>query len=247
MKKLGIALSVAAVTLFCGGLLAFGQLPQGSLTTGNQYQVEWNGSHTAVWTPTGGGHSHFAGIYGGTVNGMSTGLICDDFAGEIYPGETWTAVATQASALSTNLGNTLFGSTIGITGYAEVATLVNMMFNGTTTYGSISNITQAELTSALWDITTPGGIAGLDSTAQNLVADLGSAYKGNVMGATNYLASLTNLWVLTPTSWPANYPQPQEVWVQVAEGGAAWMYLLMALAACVGFIRFGRREQTASL
>jgi hypothetical protein len=134
---------------------------------------------------------------------------------------------------SSNIGKTLFGNSIGLDGYAEVATLVSMMFSGGTTYGAIKGITQAELASAIWDITTKGGIWGLDATARALVAAVENAFGSNTSKAQSYLATLTNLWILTPSKLGPG--EPQEMWTEnlpVPEGGAALMYLLLAALFC---------------
>ena len=275
MKKIGFALSVVAVTMFGGGLLAFGQqlnpLPQGSLTQGASTTVTLTAPPwpSTRWYPQGSTTGTDAGIYAGIVNGSTTGMICDDYSDSTGFGESWTAAAYQVSTLdSANIGNdTLFGGSpnsthgIGVTGYAEVATLVSAEFAGvgtgtdtSLTIGSHTfSVLQADLSAAIWYIAGQGGTmqptwTQLSMNEQGIVTALGTLYgSSNEAGAQNYLSSLTNLWILTPTTWPSGYSRPQEVWVEVAEGGAAWMYLLMALAVCVGFIRFGRRDQAASL
>lgn len=274
MKKIGFALSVVAVTLFGGGLLAFGQLnslPQGSLTQGGSTSVTLTAPPwpSTKWYPQGSTTGTDAGIYAGIVNGSTTGMICDDYSDSTQFGESWTATAYQVSMLNSgNIGtDTLFGGSpnsshgIGVTGYAQVATLVSAEFagvgTGTDTFLTIGSntfsVVQADLSAAIWYIAGQGGTGQptwtqLSTTEQDIVTALGNLYgSSNAAGAQSYLSSLTNLWILTPTTWPSGYSRPQEVWVEVAEGGAAWMYLLMALAVCVGFIRFGRRDQAASL
>jgi hypothetical protein len=228
----GIAVP-ASILLACASLPAFAQ---------TSVSVKFTGGYTTVWGNSSGEYG--AGIYSADINGKpsASGIICDDFKDEITNGESWTANAFQASTLvsSGNLDNTMFGSTIGVTGYAEVATLVSMMFSGGTTYGSLTGITQAELSSAIWYITAPGGIPGLDSTATALVAAVEAAFGGNPSAATAYLATLTNLWILTPT--PLGPGEPQEMWTDalaVPEGGAASLYLLLGLLSC-GFGFFAR-------
>lgn len=223
-------------------------LPFGIPASGQTVQVEYTGGYSTTWGNSSGDFG--AGVYSATINGAASasGIICDDFNDEITSGETWTANAYQASSLtSSNIGETLFGNTIGLTGYAEVATLVSMMFSGGTSYGSITGITQAELSSAIWDITTKGGISGLDSTATALVAAVEAAFGGNTSAAQKYLASLTNLWILTPT--PEGPGEPQEMWTEnlsMPEGGAALMYLLLAGLSCYGAMFFRRRNQFGS-
>jgi len=244
LKAQGLA-AVAASALLCMSAPAFGQ------TT---VSVGYTGGYSTTWGNSGGDYG--AGIYTGTVNGVTSasGIICDDFNDEIASGETWNAKAYQVSTLvsSGNINNTLFGNpsnpnNIGVTGYAEVATLVSMMFSGGTSYGGITGITQAELSSAIWDITTPGGITGLDSIASALVTAVEKAFGGNVSAATTYLASLSDLWILTPT--PLGPGEPQEMWTEnlaVPEGGAALMYLLLATLFC-GWAFFLRNRERAGV
>ncbi|MFY9852344.1 MAG: hypothetical protein WAK26_00530 [Terracidiphilus sp.] len=241
IKALGLGAVVALVVLCCG-LPALAQ---------DVVSVQFTGGYTTTWGNSGGNYG--AGIYSGTINGASSpGIICDDFNDEITSGETWNANAYQASSLTaSNIDETLFGKTVGITGYAEVGTLVSMMFNNSTTYGSLTGITQAELSSAIWDITAPGGISGLDANALALVVAVEGVYNGNSSLAQSYLATLTNLWILTPN--PEGPGEPQEMWTEnlsVPEGGTALMYLLLAGLSCFGAMLFNsknrlRRDVTA--
>jgi len=226
---------LAASMVFCAGMSAFGQ---------TIVSVEYTGGYSTTWD------GYAAGIYTGDVVGApsSSGIICDDFNDTVTSGEKWNAKAFQVSTLvsSGNLDNTLFGKSIGVTGYAEVATLVSMMFSGSKTYGSIGGITQAEIASAIWDITTPGGIKGLNATALSLVNAIEKAFNGKTTAATNYLASLTNLWILTPATLGKG--EPQEMWTEglsMAEGGAPLMYLALAMLFC-GWAFFRRTRDRIS-
>lgn len=229
---------LAGSLLFCCGLPAMGQ---------QQVTVQFTGGYTTTWGNNSGDYG--AGIYSATINGASSnGIICDDFNDDITSGETWRANAFQASSLnSSNIGETLFGNTIGLTGYAEIGTLVSMMFGGTSTYGSITGVTQAELSSAIWDIGIGGGLQGLDSKATALVAAVEAAFGSNTSKAQAYLSTLTNLFILTPT--PEGPGEPQEMWTQASnvlsapEGGAAMMYLLLAAMTCFGAMFFNARRQ----
>lgn len=239
---------LAGSLLFCSGLQAIAQ---------QQVSVQFTGGYSTTWYDNGNGITYEAGIYGGTIGGASsTGIICDDFKDDITNGEKWTAYAYQASSLnSSNVGETLFGNTIGLTGYAELGTLVSMMFSGTSTYGSITGITQAELSSAIWDIGISGGLTNnLDSKATVLVAAVEAAFGSNTSKAQAYLSTLTNLFILTPTSLGPY--EPQEMWAQASnvlsapEGGAAMIYLLLAGITCFGAMflntrRLARRPVTA--
>lgn len=237
---------MAGISLFCLGLPVMGQ---------QVVSVKYTGGYSTTFSNSDG--TVGAGIYTGTVNGASSpGIICDDYKDEVTSGETWNATAYQASSLnSTNINDTLFGKTIGLDGYAEVATLVSMMFGNTTSYSAngyhITGITQSEIASAIWDITTPGGINGLDSNATNLVKALKSAFGSSISKAEAYLSGMTNLWILTPNpKTGVGSGEPQEMWTEglsVPEGGAALLYLLLAGCACFGTMFYSRKRAAASI
>jgi hypothetical protein len=235
--------TLAASVVLLTGLSAFGQ---------TDVTVQYTGGYSTTWGNNSGDFG--AGIYTGDIglgwnsNSLSPSpdIICDDFNDEITSGEKWNATAVQASSLANgNVSGLLFGGNytgsgygnISVTGYAEVATLVSMMFSGGTSYGSITGITQAELSSAIWDITlggTPTSLQGLDNTAKLLVAAVESAFGTNTSAAEAYLATLTNLWILTPNP-TGKSGEAQEMWTEylsAPEGGAALMYLLLATLFC---------------
>jgi hypothetical protein len=245
IKRLAI---IAASAILLAGVPAFGQ----SCPTAGDVCVSFTGGYTTTWGNLGGDYG--AGIYSGTVNGaaLSPGMICDDFSDEITTGESWSAKAIQVSTLANgNVSSLLFGGSysgytnIGVTGYAEVATLASMMFSGTSSFGGITGITQAELSSAIWDITQGGTLQGLDTKATSLVTALEAAFSGNASAAEKYLASLTNLWILTPDPTGVK-GEPQEMFIMAAEGGAALMYLLLAAFFCSGaFFKRTRERHSA--
>jgi hypothetical protein len=234
IKYAGLA-ALAGSMLLCLGLPAFGQ----------DVSVQFTGGYTTTWGNNSGDFG--AGIYSANINGQSSpGIICDDFNDEITSGETWNATPIQVSTLASGaLGNTLFGNNpnVGLNGYAEMAELASMMFSGGSAFGSITGITQAELSSAIWDIGLGGGLQGLDSKAASLVTALQTYF--NVNSAATYLDSLTNLWILTPD--PKNVQgEPQEMWTEnlsVPEGGAAFLYLLLAGITCFGAMFLNARKQ----
>lgn len=224
--------------LFCLGASAHAQ---------TIVNVTFTGSYSTTWANNSGDYG--AGLYGGVINGStSPGIICDDFNDDIYSGESWQANAYNASQLTQTdpstglpyLDDTLFGSKIGFTGYAEMAMLVSMMFNGSTSFNGVTGITQAELASAIWDIGLGGGLQGLDGKTVKLIAALQLYFSTN--SATAFLNSMTNLWILTPN--PKGPNEPQEMWTEnlsVPEGGAALLYLLLAGGSCFGGIFKQRR------
>ncbi len=96
-------------------------------------------------TLTSAGNIVMAGVYVGpytaTVNGVTTTVICDDFADETYLGESWTASSTTFSSL----GSTLNTQKWNLSGsqqtqlYNEAAWLVTQLLAATnpTTIGEI--------------------------------------------------------------------------------------------------------------
>ena len=176
-------------------------------------------------------------------------IVCDDFDDNIYLPEHWDATALTASQLTTltsaQLGaDTLFGSTIGLDGYAAVASLVTQLLNlspPNSPTSSANQLKQADLSAAIWYITSGGTKSGstytlegytLDANAASYVAAALAAYgtSGDVsQGTFTYsssddstaaLAELnasTNLFILTPKApYPVTYGpnggRPQEMW-----------------------------------
>jgi hypothetical protein len=209
-----------------------------------------NATGTGTWESPEG--DVYTGVYTGTTSGLpgaNPGVVCDDFQDNTYSSETWTATALNAGSLTTsNIDYTDFGKTIGLQGYAEVATLVSYMFSGTSGY------TPTELSSAIWYITTAGNASldaqlwgDMDQTAKNLVTTL----QGTIGGLSNtaaqaLLSQFSNLWILTPVAGsenPSGDGTPQEMWVSAPEGGAAILYLLLAGITCFGAMYRSRRRQ----
>jgi hypothetical protein len=166
-------------------------------------------------------------------------ILCDDFNDEIYIPETWNVTPILASALPTDLSLTKFGGTIGLQGYAAVAELVTDLLTtpttGTPTQIATGEQTQADLSAAIWWITSvgqlPAGSAGtistgplylgsnvLDATALSDVQSVASLLSGTVANATFYLENTapSNLLVLTPiknSQVPLSDGPPQEMWI----------------------------------
>ena len=239
---------LAAFVIFCAGLSAFGQVP--ITLTGV------NGSYSAqdLCSSGAGCEQVYTGIYYATVNNVAnTGIICDDFNHNVTTGETWNAAAINTSALTANtttgaISGVQFGAGVnGQTGavvYAEVADLVSEIFslnNGTGTFDGLT-VTGTDLSEAIWDITTNGHITGLSSTAAALVKCVEGIFgSDSTQAAISYLNSL-NLWILTPS--PDN--GPQEMWtanMSVPEGGAAFLYLLLAALFCSWALFVRNRER----
>jgi hypothetical protein len=220
------------------------------------------GSDTGT-TGTDTSQDAYTGLYSGTLNGVAvTGFVCDDYSHNITNPESWQATAIQVSTLnSSNIGNTEFGtggSAIGLVGYAEVANLVSAMYTfassgpASRTIDGIANVTVTDISEAIWAITAGGAskIVGTNGTGLTANATALIAYLTTGAGAFSlttaeaYLKTLGNLWILTPTSGQGgtNGP-PQEFWVNLPEGGAILMYLMLAGSSCLGAIFLRSRKQ----
>jgi hypothetical protein len=201
--------------------------------SGQTYNMVLTGANDGTsYDPVSGGNA-YGGFYQATINGVATNIICDDAQDNVSVGLTWKATELNATQIAANLGSTMFGSTIGVIGYAEVATLVEDMFNPAT-----SQADRDALSSAIWAITYNQGASGLSGTALAYYNGVITEFGGNVAAATTALASDGNLTLLTP--YPDHTPgsaDSQEYWT-VPEGGAALLYLLLAGMACFGAMRF---------
>lgn len=252
MKGIGVGklLAIAATVLLCLGVPAFGQY----------VTVDFTG----IANPNVQALGAYAGYYTGTVNGVASqpGFICDDYNNSIFlPNESWQATATSFASLVTPggtptaaLNTVLFGNTIGVSGYAAIAYLSNMMANAPASG-------QGDISAAIWYIGSIGSgtlsLSSLDSVAQGYVTSLLGA--GSMFGAVGSVTTAavneletSSLWLYTPTGQnivPSGYPFPQEFVGSVAvvsapEGGAPILYLLLALFACGGAIYLRQRKQT---
>jgi hypothetical protein len=187
-------------------------------------------------------------IIGGVTQDNYDLIVCDDATHDISAPESWTANAILVSNLNTtpaspnNVDNTFFGSAIGLTGYTKLAAVANAILTGQTSLAGVSNLTDADLSEALWIIAAgaePGGVTE-SQAAKNLVTALGS-------DSSLSLSTYSDLYVLTPTgdfSNKALYPfgTPQEMFTLVPEGGTAALYLLLAGLACLGTMRLSSRN-----
>jgi hypothetical protein len=210
--------------------------------------INFNGNSQGTAWCGGSAGCTATGFYGGSINNLAVGpsqaggpgFVSDDYM-KMSKGSTWTANGINVAQLNSGniQGQSLFGSSVGMNGYAEMAFLVNQMFGSSPNAG-----TQSAYSQALWYITSNGKLSysSLSLSAKVLVL-AAAAY---VQSHGSSLSQYANLWLYAPTGSGAG-----EVWgrVAVAEGGAALMYLLLAAMACFGAIFFrlrpGRTQQTA--
>jgi hypothetical protein len=259
--KVGGLAAILGAAALCFSASAFGQLTNGGTVT-----VTFTNAPDGIYDPYQGTVTNGGGPL--NVGGL---ISCDDDTHEISAPETWTATSFQMSQL--NSGNvaadTVFGSHIGIQGYAELAPLLGALYSGQTslTIGAttVTGLTNVDLSQAIWIITSsslgdpstpPGNIGGITSNASTLVAALALQYGWNpttntltvadASTAQTSLGAYSNLWILNPNANGNSLGLPQEMGINAPEGGAAFLYLLLAGAACFGAMRFKSRHQLAA-
>jgi hypothetical protein len=234
---------VAAIGLMtlCFALPAFGQ------SDGSTFSINFSATANTVVVGDGYADPYNGTVtYGGSTFNAGSTIICDDYSHNVVNGESWTATGMQASTLSgANITNTRFGSSMGVLGYAEVANLVSQMLS------TGNSQQQADLSAAIWWITSGGAKVGssytfngvtLDANAASLLSAVLSTSSSTLLAA---LAKDTNLWILTPTAGQGgSNGSPQEMWVSTPEGGATLLYLLLAAASCFGAMSFSSRIRT---
>jgi hypothetical protein len=242
--KAGGLAAIIGILGLCLAIPMFGQ------SDGSTFTVTFSAANNPVVVGDG-----YADPYNGSVayNGSTVNpnnlIVCDDYKDTVNAGKSWPATGMEASTLTTaNVDNTMFGSKIGLNGYAEVADLVSQMFSTT------NHQQQADLSAALWWITSGGTVkngiysfAGvtLDKNAAALLSAVLQTSSKTLLAA---LAKDTSLWILTPTGWGNNGQEPQEMWATLStpEGGAAFMFLLLAGASCFGAMFFKYRSRLGS-
>jgi hypothetical protein len=164
-------------------------------------------------------------------------MICDDYFDNITAGQSWKANGVSAASLTdSNIGSlTLFGASIGVAGYTEVAYLANLML----TSSGLTSAQQGAISEAIWFITSGGKSGALGSTALGYLNAALANFSANKIS----LSQFTNLFVYLPN--PLGKGQPQEMWslVSVPEGGAALGYLFLGGLCSFGaiFLRSRRR------
>jgi len=244
--KVGGFTAVIGLVVLWFGVPAFGQ----------DVTIDFTGiKNTSVQTL-----GSYAGYYTGTVNGVAEapGFICDDYNDEIFlPSESWQATAASFASLATMSvatldSSTLFGKTIGLDGYAAIANLSAQMATGTPAQ-------QANLSAAIWYIGSlhsgsPVPWGDLSAAQQTLVNQMIALY-GSLSGGSDGSAALaelesSSLWLYTPTGagiTPVGDPFPQEFVgnVAVPEGGATFMFMLLAGGSCFGAMFYKHRKQLA--
>lgn len=123
---------VVGAMLVCAGPSVFAQASMTLTGAGN------NGAIADV----------YVGPYQGTIDGVSTPIICDDFYDDTYLNESWTATVSTFS----NLSQTKFGAS-DITQYEEAAWLAQQLVNPSSTCPDMSAANCAgDIQFAIWEV-----------------------------------------------------------------------------------------------
>jgi len=151
----------------------------------------------------------YVGPYQGTINGVSTPIICDDFYDDSYFNEAWMATVSTFSNLSgTRFGASAPGSVDGVTQtvateYEEAAWLAQQLVNPATTCPKTANCA-GDIQFAMWEIFDNTGNNTPFSLLSN--ADLSNAqWWLTQAGMQNfYTGEFSNVTIYTPSSCQRN-------------------------------------------
>jgi hypothetical protein len=225
---------LTVVALLCCVPMAFGQ------------------TDTMTLEPMPGGQPSLGGVYTGaypfSINGSSTitTAVCDDFADQIYVGESWTANVTQLSSLvGTGTANqtVYFGRTGSAlsqaTLYDQVAYLVQQMYN------PANSALTSDISYAIWNIFDPGAASGLSSGDQSEVASLIASAGANYTGINT--SSFQILSALPNSQNPSTDGRPQEFIVYTPESSAVILFGADMLGLLGLAILFRRRLLRSTL
>lgn len=247
---------VVLLALFCFAPYTFSQS-----VTANIYSAGQNPDDGIYMSP------YYATLTTATSSSNFT-IICDDFKDDSNVNSPFNANLLSFSSISSNLGSTLWGSSQGFAAYQEAAWLTEDLLN-IMSQPSVNKTAEAYYSFAMWAVMDPADVLnwlksyGDWAACQAVFGNNCTGYLPSQLGTNSLLyqaeqvqnystGNYSNLALLTPTlknsSVLCTSPgscSAQEFFVQVAEGGAAALYLLLAAAVCFGamFIR-ARRPNT---
>ena len=206
------------------------------------------------------GSPSMAGVYispyQANINGVSTLVVCDDFADNTYINESWTATPTDFSDLSNTREATFYSLTPDqITqDYTEIAWLTEQLLS---VYGTTPSdtVTLGEISFAIWNVFDNAAIpylaandagAGYDVGAQSWLGQAESMYNNNSIT----LSQFSNFTVYSPTSATPTCPgapncpsaPPQEFLTVSTPEPYAPALLGVYLSSLVGLIFLYRRR-----
>ena len=194
--------------------------------------------------------------YTGNINGgASIPIICDDFYDDVYPPETWTALATNLAQLGAATTNLVYfeqnGGAQQQIDYMTAAVLAEDIL------GTTDKTVRGELSFALWGVFDPTMLA---TNSANLTAAQLNAATGYLAGAQAtvvsgisggldaYLSTFSNVTIYSATQngttpMAAGTKRPQEFLVVSMPEPAESVLLIVDLLAVVSLVCFVRRKQ----
>lgn len=247
-------IAAALVILFATGALAQSTV-QMTITSGTAP----NGTYGVM-----GGV--YTSPYTGNINGgASIPIICDDFYDDVYPPQTWTALATNLAQLGAATTNLVYFDQNNVAQqqieYMTAAVLAEAVLSGTlgTTSVGTTETVKGELSFALWGVFDPNMLL---TNSANLTAAQLSAANGYVASAlatvTNgissngldaYLSTFSNVTIYSATTngttpmAAVGTKRPQEFLVVSMPEPAESVLLIVDLLAVVSLVCFVRRKQ----
>jgi len=204
--------------------------------------------------------------YYATVNGTpNTPIVCDDFADNSYLNTSWSGKIAAFSSLATpgGLSATAWGSVANaLQLYEEAAWLTEgVLKQAAGTQGQIN------YSFAVWAVFDPSGVASyLDNSGHPSTADIAlcnaifgaggcasstvsGGLLGQAQGNTYTLSEFSNVSIITPVVNGATCTAggcPEQEFLEVPEGGAAFAYLFLAGLCCCGAMLLRSRQKIAT-
>jgi hypothetical protein len=184
--------------------------------------------------------------------GTKLTLFCDDFKDESYVG---VPVGFNSTTIGGNLGGTLWGSTVGITGYQQAAWLSTQLNKnpGAYSYAIWALFDPQSVWNWLWSHNDATGststcdlVFGTNCTSQTSGVDF--SHEGGYLGAAegqNLSGQFLNWVIYTPMGCTLSQSCASQEFFQpmpVPEGGSALLYLLLAGITCFGAMIYSRRQ-----
>ncbi len=212
---------------------------------------------SATLTLTSAGNNIMGNVYvnpyTATVNGVSTTIICDDYADDTYLNETWKANTYTFADLGTTTPNpdlrwqsSAGGTATQLQAYSAAAALTLQLLSAT------NNTIKGELSYAIWGIFDSQAITDLQKFNSGY-ATAAQGYLNAALGATYTAGQFSNFTIYTPDgSTPScsggGCPSapPQEMFSVAVPEPPLWALLVVDLAALFGLVVFLRRRLARS-
>ncbi|MGC4053328.1 MAG: hypothetical protein QM757_28825 [Paludibaculum sp.] len=189
--------------------------------------------------------------YTATVNGVTTTIICDDFAAVTYLNETWQATTHTLADLS---GTRWGGVPDALHLYNAAAYLTLQLLDP-----NITKVTQGEISFAIWGLFTPSAITTNLASYSPAYAKAATQYINTALAATtnSIMDQFSNFVIYTPIAgtaancWGAKCTAPPQEFLAIAGSTirtpetASLPILAFNLLAVIGVIAFLRRRMVS--